>query len=366
MHLPRRLAALGRDESGASAVFTALGLTAVLGFLAVGIGATTGLVTKRQAQAAADAAAEAGARNIRSGLAPVPMALAVASENLKDAAVAVQWPPTDGAHRGNPLALAVSVSVEQRYPLGAFLGESFGTVAARAVAAVVEKGPACVLALAGSGEAIGIRAGAALLLDGCIALTKDSGIPLVRLPSANPYVIDFPPSPCTPGTRTITGTVTYRLGQPIMPRCGGVVIRSGGRLIVEGIALSVGGPLVVEPGGTLETREATIIAGRFPVDFRAGARVDLVAPRTGSTAGIAILGSRQGDEVTSRLLAGQLQSLKGAIVLPAQRVELAGNGASCTQVIARQIAIEGTTHLRHACAGAGTQPISDKRVALAE
>ena len=360
---------LRADEQGVSTLFTALSLAAVLGFVALGLNAASGLAARRDLQRAADLAAEAGARALRSRMPAEPLARALARANLGDteATVAVEWPPASGSRAGDPLALSVEIRQPRTVRLGAFLGAGATEAAARAVAAVVEVAPGCVLALDPSPGSIRETGSGRLLLDGCEALAAGPRTPAARLPQANPYAVPAAaPMACLPGTLTVAGSLTVRPGALPETRCGGVRVMPGGRLRVEGMTWRLAGPLAVEPGGQLETSGATLLTGSHPVTFAPGASVTLAPPASGSMAGIALLGASTGAPATSRLLAGSGQQLTGAILLPRQTVELAGNSATCTQIVARQIEVSGITRLGHACGSVGVRTIRDQRVALVE
>lgn len=359
---------LAADERGVSTVFTALSLAAMLGFLALGLNAAAGLARKRDLQQAADAAAEAGAAALRGGMAAAPVARGLAHARLgADAEVSVEWPPARGRRRGDARAIAVEVAAPRTAILGGLLDAEAGTVRARAVSAVIEDGPACLLALDQGVGAIAETGGGRLLLSGCRALADGPGVPAARLPQANPYSIPgTPPPACLPGQLAVTGTLVVRPGQLPQARCGGIRVASGGTLRIEGLAWPLAGPLTVEPGGRLETAAATLWSGPFALDIRPGATVSLQPPATGAFAGVAVLGAASGPRATSRFLAGAAQTLTGAILLPTQAVEISGNAASCTQVVAARIRVSGITPLAHACDGTGVRPIVDRRVALVE
>ncbi|WP_448581182.1 hypothetical protein [Thermaurantiacus sp.] len=360
---------LSADEQGASAIFTALALSAVLGFVALGLNAAGGLAAKRDLQQAADRGADAGARALRSGVAAAPVARALAKDNLNDteAMVSVEWPPAAGRCAGDPLAIAVEISRPRTVRLGGLLGADVSVVRARAVGAVIQVAPGCLLALDPAPGSIRESGSGRLLLDGCEAFAAGPLTPAARLPQVNPYSVPAASTmACVAGTLTVSGVLVVRNGAEPQPRCGGVRVAPGGRLRVEGIAWRLAGPLHVEAGGRLETWGATLWTGPHPVEFAAGAQVELQPPMAGSMAGVALLGASTGPPATSRLVAGSGQKLTGAILLPTQTVELAGNAAACTQVVAGRILVSGITRLGHACAGVGVKTLMDQRVALVE
>ncbi len=360
---------LGADERGVSTLFTALSLSAILGFVALGLHAAGGLAARQDLQQTADLAAEAGARALRSRMAAEPLALALARDNLgvADATITVERPPRSGSRAGDPMAIAVEIAQPRDVLLGGLVGVAGTEVRARAVGAVIDVAPACLLALDPARGSVTETGSGRLLPDGCEVLAAGPLVPAARLPLANPYVVPAASvTACVPGTLTVSASLRIRSGAVPPPACGGVRVVAGGRLRVEGLVWQLAGPLRVEAGGRLETDGATLFTGPHPVLFAPGAEVALQPPAHGSLAGVALMGVSTGLGTTSRLLAGSGQHLTGAILLPAQTVELAGNGASCTQLVARRVEVSGVTRLRHACAGVGVRTIRDQRVALVE
>ncbi len=346
----------------------ALSLSAVLGILALGLNAAAGIQVKGRLQAAADAAAHGGALALKDGQAPAAMARAIATENLgaEPATIDIEWPPAAGREAGNPTALRVRLSEQRPVLLASLLGLEQLTVRASATARLDVEGPACLLALGEAKESLDPGPPGVLNLDGCIALSSASNISASRLADLNPYNINLAPPVCSPGTFTVTGTVSFGPGQSPPFRCGGIRVAPGGHLTLAGPLVHVSGPILVEAGGRLSATGATLAVGPHAVRFEPGALVDLRAPALGVTAGIIILGQRAAPEEQSRLLAGAGQALRGAIVLPSQQVLIAGNNAPCTQIVARRIAVSGATRLAHDCAADPVRTIALRSALLVE
>lgn len=367
MHRPGLIGRLAGDERGASTVFMAVSLSAVLGIVAVGLNAAAGFQAKGRLQAAADAAAHGGALAIKTGGNPVAMAKALVLENLagEPVDVAVEWPPASGNEAGNPAAVRVTLSEDRPVLLASLLGHDTLVVRSSATARLDKLGPACLLALGPAGSLDKGGAGQ-LQLSGCLALSAEDGVSPARLAELDPYRLNLAPPPCTPGKLSITAPTHFAAGALLPYPCGGIEVKAGGSLSLATPVIHLTGPLVVEAGGSLTTTGTTLAVGQNAVRFEPGSSIQLKPPAAGPTAGIILLGQAGGPETLSRLLAGKAQSLTGAILLPAQQVEVAGNEASCTQVIARRITIGGATAMEHSCSGLGTRPIALQTALLVE
>ncbi len=362
--------ALFADESGATAVFTALSLAAVMGFVALGIEAATGLQEQRSVQNAADAAALAAALGLRadSNRNPLPLAHAVLAQNGIDAAsghqVALRL--AQGRWPENPIEVSISRPRSPRF--AGLLGDDGGSVEARAVAKLVPEATGCLLGLADSG-AIRVGRPSDLVLDGCTPLSTDLGLSRIRTAEADPYrSIPLPAAAgCqAQGSLIRTPTVATSSGGAVFAFCGGLTIAPGGQLLLQpGTYLVTGGPLTVQPGGSLAGRGITLIlAAGSAAHFAASAAIDIEAPATGPLAGLAIAGTSPGQ---ASLLAGRSQRIVGAVHLPGRTLAFAGSANSpCTHLIASRILISGETRLENRCTGTGTRPLVDRVARLVE
>lgn len=158
----RALARLRRRQDGATAIMMGVMATALVGFAGLAAEGGSWYVIKRNAQTAADTAAQAGAVALLWDRAAAPAAHETSTRNgfthgVSLTTVTVNAPPASGPNAGN--ASAVEVIVQRQVPLqlaSVFLGGN-ATIAARAVATALtlDGGGACVLALGrGGGELI--------------------------------------------------------------------------------------------------------------------------------------------------------------------------------------------------------------------
>lgn len=152
--LARRARTALRDRRGASAVAVAVAGSALVGMAGLATEGTLLLLTRRDAQHAADIAAmaAASAHQFRGRAAALAAAEEMGGRNgFAVPAVSVSNPPVSGAQRGNASAFEVRILSRVPIVLGrAMLGRDHGTVEARAVSVLQGTTPACLLALRGT------------------------------------------------------------------------------------------------------------------------------------------------------------------------------------------------------------------------
>lgn len=164
-----RLATFGRDRRGATAVVFALTAVAVVGMAGLGTEGGSWYLTRRDAQNAADPAAYAGAVRLAlaQGTLGLPLApgargqaqtaaVSVATANLfttgtNATVVTVNTPPATGPNTGNATAVEVIIDRTRTRQISGLFLASNPTIRVRGVAALVQNGSACLLALPGFG-----------------------------------------------------------------------------------------------------------------------------------------------------------------------------------------------------------------------
>lgn len=358
MKRPRPLRALAADGRGVSAVTTAVALGAVLGVLALGLDGAEALRLHGRLQASADAAALAGASALAAGEPAEPGIRALAAANAGTQAVTLRStvaPPN--------VTVALESSRELLFPR--LLGLGRMRIAAEATATLRQLGPACLLAIGAGAQPI---TGLGLArLEGCTSISAADGLSPSRLAALDPFAtLAEPPLPCRPGTHVVSSRQDLGPGMALPARCGGVRVAAGGLLRLSGGAFRLAGPLEVEAGGALQTDEAVLLVGTHPVHFAPGAGIALMPPRAGPHAGVVLRGAPAGTaHAVSRLRAGAGQSLGGALVLPAQTVEIAGNASACGLLVAKAIRIAAPTTFSLACKGGPLPAIMAADVRLA-
>ena len=189
-------------------------------------------------------------------------------------------------------------------------------------------------------------------------------------------------SPATAGgTCALPNDVKVDAGATVVFCPGVYVFNSGGSLLMQGSSTLLAPPTATtNPAisaacvGDL-TGGVTIVfsntGGSSPgvANIGGGATVNLTAPTTGATAGIALFQSRTGctgngnnnNGCTTQLQGGGTQNITGAIYFPNNAVQYAGGsstGSQCTQLIADTISFTGGATFNSNCTGTGTQTIN--------
>lgn len=203
-----------------------------------------------------------------------------------------------------------------------------------------------------------------------------SYVPAVPDPYANYQIPSY--SGCNLGSygHTWSPTANMTIG-PAAPSdgpfviCGGVSVNAGVTLILNpGIYIIDGGSLTVNGGGTLTgTGVQVILTSSDPADYPYGtisingnggspANVDISAPTSGPTSGVAFWVDRNAPYAKEVFNGGTTQIINGAIYAPNQEVDYSGGssaGTNCSQLVALNIKFSSNPYFKHDCQGAGVQ-----------
>jgi Flp pilus assembly protein TadG len=400
-----------RDESGQAMILVLLSMTVLLGL--VGFAADVGVLfhTKRNLQIAADSAAIAGAAELGyADLTTSAAGQAAATQNgftngVNGAVVAINNPPLYGVHAGNAAFVEAVVTQKQRTVFAAtfaalFHGTSLKTmtVAARAVA-TNGVGQGCIYTLGTSGADISATGNSSISVPTCgindnsssndavdltgnVSVTAQSiavvgGVsetgnvtvspnPITgAVPTPNPLAYLTPPaySNCTNGGTIPPGNSTTQLG-PATP--GGIVCYNGisatgnqtvnlspGTYVING-ALSLTGNVALNGTGgvTLYLLSSVSITGN--------AALDLIAPTTGSYAGILIYQAPSNNNTLS-LTGNAGSTLEGVIYAPDAAVNFTGNSGSTiyTDFVVQSLTLVGNSSFQsYAALPGGANPIT--------
>lgn len=412
------LSRLFRNQSGVVGITTAIAFPALIGVAALGIEVAQWYAQARSIEAAADdaalTAAVAYAQGNTSGYTEEATSIAASdgyANGVNGVAVTVNMPPVSGSEVGNKSAVQVSI-VKPITPLLAAMFVSSFNVNGHGVAIIAgsKSSNGCVLALntasttgatlsgstnitlancsfdvnATSATKSLVMTGSATLtadsvnlgggadVSGSATLTATSGLHLDQPPVANPYADRQIPS--FSGCKQTNLKITSTPAQPLQPGvyCGGISV-SGGAVVTlaSGVYILNQGDLSLSGGSTLNGTDVTIIltssAGTKTIGnvvISGGTNINLVAPPTGATAGIAIWqDARAADSGKDDLTGGSTMDITGAIYLPSESVTYTGgasnNGSGCTQLIALNIKFSGNSQLANSsCAGTGVASIS--------
>lgn len=420
----RCLGAIRADRAGGVTTVLALSLPIIIGFAGLGTEAANWYLTKRTMQGAADAAASSAAASLAASLLATGTANAstlatdaksiAAHYNFVDGSnnttVTVNYPYGDSSDK-----VEVSISRQEPALLSALFLSQGPMIAARAVgrAKYNATDEACVVALDTTDETSMRTTGTTdLVFPGCslyVNSLSSSALVLTGNSSIRPstaYIVgaydDNPHDGLNPVNRTYTGvdplidpyrnvTVSvpsvcndtgYKLsGNKSATRdagssgvyvfCDGIKLTGNsfltlgpGTYIIAGGDLSIsGGSRLTATGGTtivLTNRNGSCATAKIS----GGANINLVAPTTGSLAGIAVYQDRRCSDhsLTSDFSGGSTMNITGAIYFPEQTLKFSGGtstgGAQCTQLIAWKITFTGNAGFQNNCTGTGVRKLS--------
>jgi hypothetical protein len=407
-------------EKGAVLALVAVTLVTLLGFGTLAVDFGNYYHERRQMQTSADAAALAGAAELRRGAttAITDAALAAAGQNgfvhgRGTTAVTVTHPPATGPYMGD--ARYVEVVVRQVSPsiLGRVVGLDSMAIGTRAVAGAAGEHKDCIYVLHPTAEgALGLNSSSGLItncgvrvnstharamwlqssaridaasigISGSYATPSQSQVkqtPRTGVPRAlDPLAHVAPPAF---GACTRTTQLVLERNSSLTPGvyCGGIRLKNDAHLsLAPGVYVLRGGGLVLEGAtrvsGTGVTLYNTTRVGSTttydPIVLQSSSSVDLRAPTTGPLAGIVIFGDRKATSGLPNVLEGGTNSrLEGAIYLPSQTLRLdssATAAATYSPVVVNRLQMESSTVARinaNYSSLSGGSPL--KRLALVE
>lgn len=418
-HLKRPLSAvvsaLGRDRSGAVLPIVAISLSVLIGAGAVAVDASRLYVARGDLQKTADAVARSAAWEVPGSDAVQQTAVNYAARNMNPEihgmvlapgdAVVGSWNYVDrsftpGQNQANAVRVTVRQAGDNDNAVDLIFARVFGPdvadVSASAVATQIDI-TACVLALAPSGTGLEFNGGVSMDSQNCglaaNSLSQDAALianggsgnalieslylagglddphsvinsmepPIVhaRRQLADPYAdrnfSGFPTadSPTWNTNSAPNNAVTLEPGvYPNGMSLKGDVTLQPGTYIVQG-DVSVGSQ------ANVAGNDVTIVLDNSDIDIAGGSYLDLTAPSTGSTAGIAVM--RQGPPSSSKMTGGSAMTIEGAVYMPNSQLDYAGNSApgGCLQVIAQRVTFSGDTSvINDGCQAAGAEDIT--------
>jgi Flp pilus assembly protein TadG len=411
----RLFARLSRDQRGSIGIITGVTLAIILALGGLGVDAAIWMKAKNDAQAAADSAAGSVAA---AAVALNPAARLTAEANSAAAAngfqngmngvvVTLNHPPASGAFAGNNNAYEVIVSAPQKLFLASALGGvTAPTVKGRAVALITPGTPAptfntCILGLSPQASQIDVtfNGATAVTANGCDVdadspssssintngggsvhaqnvrtvggvsggnifvtggvYTQQSSIP-------DPYASrSIPSMPAATGPNKWSGTITNTgSGNPPVMTINGNVDVKGNTTLSPGIYIinngsfnDTGQNTVTGNGVTIILTSSTPASDNGTFSVTGGGGLNLTAPTSGPTAGIALWADKNLPNKTDTFAGGTTSALTGAIYLPSHDAKYAGNSGTtskCMQLIAYNITFTGTSSFNHNCNGVGT------------
>jgi hypothetical protein len=419
-------AQLLRDRKGGVAVLTAMSLTTLLGFAGLGTEATLWYVAKRNMQGASDAAAFTASTAAVAGqtsTAYIAAARAVAAQygyvnGVNGITVAVNNPPSQGAFTGSASAIEVIITQPQQMLFSRLFLTSGVSVSARAVGNSTggtpsSNGNGCVLTLDRGNVTDVIDSGtAALNISTCsiyvnspsssaLTLTGTANINALSAyisgnytrsgasqfntsqgihtgvnPIADPYA--NVPIPSYSGcNKTNTSLVSHATLNVDASSTGGVYVfcngisMSGqstlnlapGIYVIDRGSLSLtGGSTINAPSGVTIVLTSSTGSNYGSVSVAGGDSLNIAAPTTGPTAGLAFYQDRNAPQSQSNSFSGgSSQTIQGAVYFPNEPVTYSGGSgntpATCTQLVVLKATFTGNSTLNSNCTGTGVASI---------
>ncbi len=403
---------LWRSERGNVLAIVAASLPLVIGAAGLATDTIQWVLWKRQLQRAADSAAFAGVYAKVSG---ANYADAV-NRDLKHnnhvattATVTPNSPPPTGAYASDQYAVRVELAFQKKLGFSS-LFTSPPTIRAGATATIVPAGEYCVVSLESS-AVTGITVSGTANLDlGCGMITNStSGAAAVAKGSA---LVNATPIGAVGGIPASDNwgssqLLPYTLAQvdpfagiepePPSGTCLDVVVEPS-----ETVTLAPGcygnmtlkGNVTLQPGtytldgGDLQITSQAVVDGSAGVTFvltsstgpasigsatiLGGSATRLVAPTSGTYAGIAIYQDRRAVDsgVGNVIAGGSASQFGGALYFPAQEIAFTGTSGlltQCMQIVARRVVFTGTTSIANQCStGSGSSSFNGRAVRLVE
>ena len=381
-----------RDESGTIIASLAILMPILLGMAGLGVDIGNWYNGKRQAQAAADAAARAGALElVRNGSESVILTAAkedALAYGFGNGDIDINMPPLAGPFMGDGYAVE---AVIQHHPKTYFAQALFNldvTVEARAVAKAIEM-DTCVWALEESDTGITINGTADVVLDCGIFANSNSDLAIDQVGSScvtassirvvgghagtclDPEPLtSYPyPDPLADLAEPIVGGCDYN-GKILVNSdatldpgvyCKGIDVVGGAHVTFNpGEYVFKGGTFRVTGGSSLEGDGVTFYltdgtGGHAELDITA-TTIDFSAPTSGPLEGILFFQDRSAPTTKVNKITGNASvEFDGALYFPTTILDFAGTSSTAIpapMIVAREIRFVGTTSL----GGNGAQP----------
>ncbi|MDP1590606.1 MAG: hypothetical protein Q8M07_22830 [Prosthecobacter sp.] len=400
-----------KNEAGAIGIMAALTLPVLLGAAVMGTEVGFWAVQRQAMQGASHAAAISAVTSRLSGSARVSQARAITAargfvSGHNGVSVEVNSPPVSGPFKSVPGAVEVIVRQPQRVMLAAIFSSDPVPVRARAVA-IPRPGGACLLAINKTASgAITVQGSAQVTLKGCGAHANSASSSAMTAGGSSKLTVG---SASAVGQIPVSSNITAENGvfsgvaalddpyanrnYPTFNGCsqtyggGNVTLFPG--VYCGGISLTAGAQVTLNPGiyyldsselkmagnSSLTGKDVTIVftssKGVYAgASISSNAVIDLTAPATGPTAGIALFGDRAMTAGTSfKLTGGGTQTWGGALYLPKAALTYAGGatgGAGCTQIVADTVTFTGNSNLALECEGSGVTPMGSQTAIVVE
>ncbi len=422
----RTISSLWHAHRGTVAIIFGLGAAALCGVAGLAIDVSSWQTTQKSMQGAADMAALSAeiANDAGNGDSVTTEGKGIAAamgyvDGANNVTVSVNQPPTSGNNTGNPNAIEVIISQPQLRFLSRMFMASNPTVGARAVA-TPGAGNACVIALdtgnppndtgivgAGNGG-LNVSGGGTMSLTKCDVWVNATNTSSIDITGGGTFKADYITTDGgTSGTITANDQLTKNhspaIGDPYASTrsiptwstsgCDSTTNVSGSVSNSTGVKVYCAGITIANPAtfaagvyiitGTMKatsTINATgvtfILSSKSSADIGtftmlSGTTLNVSAPTTGTTAGIAFWADKNLPHEADNFAAGSVSNITGAIYLPSHLVNYSGSAlatSTCFQLVADEISISGGANFTHTnCTGVSViSPPEDGKILLVE
>ena len=383
-----RARALSADRRGNVAVLSALALPLIVAGAAFGVETSYWYYRDLQLQAAADAAAYAGAIEMRGGADDEDVVAEATAQAIQNG-----FDPARGSILVTPADDEVEVTIVSGEPR--FFSAMFATqdvsVRSRAVARFENATEACIVALHGTASrAVNFSGSSSLTLDGCSVMANSTasdaveqkgsasevetpcaiavggvkeagGLTLTECeapitgsaPAADPFDDLAEPSD--------TGTCKTVSGNALTPGryCGGMDLKQT-KTLAAGTYVISGGTLKINSNANISGSGVTFfLTNGANVHFNGGATINLSAPTSGTYSGV-LMFAAEGNTAGALFNGGASTKMTGALYFPDGAVDYKGNVAGtngCVQIVASTIEWTGNSAFRADCSAYGMTDI---------
>jgi hypothetical protein len=407
------IARLLRDERGNVLAMTAVALPLIIASAGLAVDTAQWVFAKRNLQAAADSAAIAGVYGlIQNGDMETAVDRSLAARRDLDPKRSASAEQSPQGHKDDPFAVRVRLAAPAGLNFSSFFLSKPPTIAAEAIATVVENGEYCAFAIGGDSET-GLRiepassvemecgiatnssSSEAIKVDGSATLLAErtsafGGIAAERLKSRvrsyglrqkDPLADTEPP--LVPDTGCPNMTVNAGPGGrvTIEPGCYGNMVLDGPVQLLDGEYILNRGSLLVGPTAEVRCKACTIFltsdsAAADPgsigkVRIHHHAKVQLSAPTQGPNSGILIYQDRHASGDKDRgenIIAGSsFSKLEGLIYFPSETLRVDAQMApdiQCARFIGRRLVFQGRVLIARGCSASKVMNFSGTDVRL--
>jgi hypothetical protein len=422
---------LWNDKRGNALIIATAALPLVMGSAGLASDTIQWALWKRELQRAADSAAIAGVYAIvQSASVEDAVDQDMAHNNhVADITIDtdVENSPTSGAFTADANAVRVNLAAQKELNFSSMFMSVAPTIRASATATIVPTGDYCVVSLENT-SSTGISVGGTADVDlGCGMITNSTSmdaavafgnsevnaspiaavggidasdnwsddvqllpftlaqqdpfanVPAPALPNGNCPNVTVNPNQ----TQTVSTSDGNTNGMPGGYGCFGSLNFKGDVTLNPGVYILDGGDFTISsqahvscPGGCtfiLTSKTASTNPSSIGnVDFNGGAEIDLIAPSTGTYAGIAIYQDRRAENCNNcnNINGNSNSSFQGAFYFPNQEMIFTGTSGmstACVQMVARRVTFSGNAAVTNTCpAGSGASSFEGRSVRLVE